>query len=265
MILHDAHNHLQDQRLSLHLDAALAELQTMPFGRAVVNGTRESDWDAVLEMAAERPWITPSLGLHPWYVPDAAPGWQTRLEALLKSHPRCCIGEIGLDRWIQGHDLDKQRAAFSAQLELAHRYTRPATIHCVRAWGALWDVLRDTPLPHPGILLHAYGGPTEMITGFVDRGAYFSFSPYFLHERKKSQRENFRQIPIERVLAETDAPDMAPPPERNEHPLGDEAGGLINHPANIQLTYSALAELRGIKLASLADQIDANFGRLFGP
>ena len=165
MILHDAHNHLQDHRLALHLDSALAELQTMPFGRAVVNGTRESDWDAVLEIAAEHPWITPSLGLHPWYVPEASSGWQTRLEALLESHPRCCVGEIGLDRWIQGHDLDKQRAAFSAQLELAHRYERPATIHCVRAWGALWNVLRDTPLPGPGILLHAYGGPMEMITG----------------------------------------------------------------------------------------------------
>ena len=73
----------------------------------------------------------------------------------------------------------------------------------------------------------------------------FRSMPTFLHERKEAQREVFRQIPINRLLIETDAPDMLPPENRNRHPLSDDGGAPVNHPANIDLAYDALAEIRG--------------------
>lgn len=263
-MLYDAHNHLHDARLAPHLPRILEELRPFDLRGAVVNGTREDDWDAVAAIAAQHAWVIPSFGLHPWQVPSRSSEWLEKLRDQLDSHPGAGVGEIGLDRWIQNHDLDDQRAVFTAQLALAAEQNRPATIHCIQAWGALWEILRSHPLPACGFLIHAYGGPLEMLEGFVERGGYFSFSPYFLHERKAAQRGVFRQIPADRLLVETDAPDLRPPDERNPHPLADTEGQPINHPANLTVAYAGLAGIRGLDEPALAELVAENFQRLFG-
>lgn len=253
----DAHNHLHDSRLDGIREDAIASLAAAGIGGAIVNGTREQDWPAVAALAARVPWVIPSFGLHPWHVPQRTPLWKETLTAALDAHPGAGVGEIGLDRWIEGHDLAEQTECFTWQLALATARNLPASIHCIQAWGALWDTLKRTPLPARGYLIHAYGGPAEMLPGFVKLGAYFSFSPYFLHERKAARREAFAAMPLERILVETDAPDLAPPAERNPNPL---AGGL-NHPANLMMCYETLAALRGLSVESLTAQVAENFHR----
>jgi TatD DNase family protein len=265
MSLFDAHNHLHDERLAPHRAEILAALAPLDVAGAVVNGTREGDWDAVAALARELPWVTSSYGLHPWHAPQRGPGWLEDLRRRLDDDPRAAVGEIGLDRWIERHDIDDQRAVFTAQLALAAEKNRAVTIHCIQAWGALWEIIREQPLPRRGFLIHAYGGPLEMMPGFVERGGYLSFSPYFLHERKAAQREVFRQIPADRLLVETDAPDLRPPDERNPWPLCDAAGHAINHPANLAVAYAGLAEIRECDRDELAELVAANFRRLFGP
>jgi len=242
----------------------LPELERLGVKRAVVNGTREADWHAVAALAAERPWVLPSFGLHPWYVESRSPDWEKHLRSRLEEHPRAGMGEIGLDRWIEGHDDDAQAEVFTTQLALATELNRPATIHCLRAWGALAETLRKHPLPSRGFLIHAYGGSLEMMREFAGLGGYFSFNAYYLHERKGAQRAVFRDIPIDRLLVETDAPSMSPPEERNLHPLRDASGEVLNHPANIELAYQALAEIRGVGIEELAQQVERNFATLFG-
>lgn len=261
MKLIDAHNHLADARLKPHLPTILRALDLQC---AVVNGTRESDWPAVAALASAHAWVLPSFGLHPWHVAGRTSRWLDDLRAQLDAHPRAGIGEIGLDRWIEGHDLADQTSVFTAQLALAVERDLPATIHCIQAWGALWEVIRTHPLPARGFLLHAFGGSLEMMHAFVDRGAYFSFPPYFLHERKAAQRSVFAAIPENRLLVETDAPDLRPPDDRNPHPLHDEAGAPLNHPANIEVAYAALAGIRGVRPGELAETVADNFRRLFG-
>ena len=261
MKLIDAHNHLHDARLLPHLPAILTALDLQS---AVVNGTREDDWPAVAALAAERTWVLPSFGLHPWHLTGRTSRWLEALRAQLDAHPRAGIGEIGLDRWMKGHDLADQTSVFTAQLALATERDLPATIHCIQAWGALWEVIRTHPLPARGFLLHAFGGPLEMMQGFADRGGYFSFPAYFLHERKGAQRSVFAAIPEDRLLVETDAPDLCPPDNRNSHPLHDESGAPVNHPANIEVAYVALAAIRGIRLEALVEIVSVNFSRLFG-
>jgi len=260
----DAHNHLHDVRLAPHRAAILEELARMAVAGAVVNGTCEEDWGAVSDAAAAHSFVLPSFGLHPWNARERSTKWLEKLRACLVSHPGSAVGEIGLDRWIEGHDLPDQTAVFRAQLELSVELARPVTIHCVRAWGALWEVLRTAHLPSMGFLLHAFAGPAEMVAGFVDRGAYFSFSPSFLAERKTAQREIFRTLPDDRILVETDAPDLAPPEAMNPRLLRDPSGAILNHPANIDFAYTALAELRAAPLGTFAEQIAGNFKRLFG-
>jgi TatD DNase family protein len=258
----DAHNHLHDARLEPHRAGIIAELARIGVAQAVVNGTQEADWPAVAALAAAESFVIPSFGLHPWYAAERTDAWLDALRTQLEAHPSAGIGEIGLDRWIEAHDDAVQAEVFRAQLVLAAELQRPVTIHCLRAWGALVEMLRAHPLPR-GFLIHAFGGPLEMVREFVALGGYYSFNAYFLHERKGKQRDVFRHIPLDRLLVETDAPDMRPPDERNPHPLRDAAGEPINHPANLALAYEALAELRGMPVEVLAGQVERNFAALF--
>ncbi len=264
MRLFDAHNHLQDERLDVCRDAIATDLPAIGLTRAVVAGSGEEDWESVATLAKRYPWVLPSFGVHPWYVKEQSANWREALEHQLAAFPEAGVGEIGLDRWIENPDVDLQVKFFREQLAIAARDNRPATIHCLRAWGLLEEALRSSPRPERGFLLHSYGGPEEMVAGLVKLGAYFSLSPYFFHERKARQLATFRQVPPDRLLLETDAPDMWPPDALNPRPLKDAGGRPLNHPANIDMVYHETARLLGMPEAELSAQVEQNFARLFG-
>ncbi|MDA0767331.1 MAG: TatD family hydrolase [Verrucomicrobia bacterium] len=260
----DAHNHLQDERLAPHLPDILTALPAAGISACVVNGTSEADWPRVAALARAHPdLIIPSFGLHPWQAHQRSPDWLDLLTEQLHAFPHAGLGECGLDRWIPNHDLPEQTAVFLAQLDLATRLDRPLSIHCLQAWGPLLDLLRDHPRPRRGILLHSYGGSAEMIPLFAALGAYFSFSGYFLEPRKEATRLAFRQIPDDRLLLETDAPDMLPPENLRQHPLTSLDGKALNHPANLPAIAEGLAKLRSIDPDQLIALTTNNFHRFF--
>lgn len=102
-----------------------------------------------------------------------------------------------------------------------------------------------------------------MIPAFVALGARFSLSPYFGHPRKATQLAVFKSVPLNRLLAETDAPDMWPPDELNPHPLRTTDGNALNHPANLCVSYELLAQVHGMAVEDLTDIIAANYAALF--
>jgi TatD DNase family protein len=261
--LYDAHNHLQDDWLQPYAANCFQALGEIGLKRAVVNGTTESDWGLVAALAKSYPWVLPSYGLHPWFIAQRTDSWESRLQQQLNAGGY--VGEIGLDRWKRPFDWTDQQQVFRQQLRIATQRDLPVTIHCLQAWGALLDILREEPLSRSGFLLHAYGGPREMVKEFSRLGAYFSFSGYFLHERKQERREVFRMIPPDRLLVETDAPAMPLPRGKEIYPLPPAPEGQpINHPANLGVVYEGLAEIRGMKIEDLAQLVAGNFGRLFG-
>jgi len=233
----DSHNHLQSPRLG---DPAplIAAMRAAGISRCIVNATCEDDWKNVATLAASQPdFVLPAFGIHPWQAHTARPDWQEKLRALLEKHPQSSIGECGLDTWVAEPSLDIQRPIFLDQLRLACELDRPITIHCLKAWGALFDAFAEAP-PPSRFLMHSYGGSIETARRLIPLGAYFSFSGHFLHPRKSAVLDVFRQLPPDRILLETDAPDMLPPPEIITHPLPENQ----NHPANIPAIGHALAE-----------------------
>ena len=249
--LYDAHNHLQDERLSACREAFLESLPQSGIVRMVVNGAAESDWPQVLALARRCPQVIASFGYHPWYVGERTADWQVSLVRHLDAIPSA-VGEIGLDRWIKDYDFDQQREVFVWQLRLAAERNLPVSIHCLQAWGPLLDLLRSEPRPRCGFLLHSFGGAAELVGPLAELGAYFSLPGYFAHERKTRQRETFRTIPLDRLLIETDAPDQLLPAERIDFPLTDVTSGkAINHPANLGAVYRFAADLRGEPLEQL--------------
>jgi TatD DNase family protein len=261
----DAHNHLQDERFGGRQEELVAACRQVGVVRMVVNGAGEQDWPAVAELAGRHPdLIQPSFGYHPWYIRERTADWREHLQRYLERIPGAAVGEIGLDRWKPGLPYDDQEAVFTAQWQLACERHRPVTIHCLRAWGRLFDLLRAEP-PHPrGFLLHSYGGPLEMVPSLARLGAYFGFPGYFLHARKVRQRAAFRGVPPDRLLVETDAPDQLLPEAWNHYPLNHPAGAALNHPANLAAVYQGLAEFFAEDVHQLASRVDRNFRRLFG-
>jgi TatD DNase family protein len=259
--IYDAHNHLQDARLAPQLESIIGELKALPVRKIVVNGTRPEDWATVADLARRFDWIIPSYGLHPWFVNQICENWRELLAGYVRVG-KAGIGEVGLDRWIADYDSTRQEDAFIHQLRLAAELDRPVTIHCLKAWGRLLEILHEEKLAC-GFLLHSYGGPAEMIPKFVELGGYFSLSGYFSHARKERQREVFRTVPCDRLLIETDAPDMALPPERISYKLAGESGSELNHPANIRAVYGFAAELYNLTLEELSSIVETNFQAFF--
>jgi len=263
MKFYDAHNHLQDDRFAGRQGELLAACERAGVARMVVNGACESDWPQVLELARRNKTVLPSFGYHPWYLGERTPEWQRNLERFLDEVPGA-VGEIGLDRWKPDLAYDGQEEIFLTQLRLAAARNLPVSIHCLQAWGRLHELLRDHPCPPCGFVLHSFGGPPEMIPVFAKLGAYFSFPGYFLQERKMRQRETFKQVPTDRLLVETDAPDQPLPTDRILHPLTGADGKPLNQPANLPAVYAGLAEFLGEKIETLADRVGENFLRVFG-
>jgi TatD DNase family protein len=254
---------LQDEWLAPHLPEVLGTLEALGIAGAVVNGTIDGDWDEVSRLAREHSWMIPSYGVHPWRVAERGKDWEEKLRAKLDEGG--VVGEIGLDRWKEGYDFADQERVFRKQLEMAAERNVPATIHCLRAWGALWEIVRSEPVPARGFLLHAYGGPVEMIEGFASRGAYFSFNGYFLGENRQKKREAFREAPLERLLVESDAPAMPLPVALERYSLAEtEDGERVNHPGNLVVAYEGVAALRGMEIEEMGKMVERNFWRLFG-
>lgn len=236
-MLIDAHNHLQDSRFDGQRERIVAEMKSVGISGCIVNGTSEADWPAVQILAEEFPnFVHPAFGLHPWKIAERSPHWLTTLREFLMTHPRASLGECGLDRWMSAPLFNEQKIAFQAQLDLALELSRPVTIHCLKAWGAMMDHLSAMP-ERPNLMLHSFNGSLEVARALTAMGAYFSFSGYFLHERKKSQLEIFKQLPIDRILVETDAPDMIPPEN-----LLQFSHSELNHPANLAQISTKLLE-----------------------
>jgi TatD DNase family protein len=229
----------------------------------MINGTRETDWPAVAALAQRIPGAKAAFGLHPWWQAERSPDWLETLEATLIAMPCAGIGETGLDRWMPAHDLQDQLSVLREHLALSRRLSRPITLHCLKAWPELAGAVRDFPPSDRGFLLHSYAGPAEMIPRWVQAGARFSFSPAFLHPRKTWVRTMFREIPLERILIETDAPDMPPPPETALLHLPDSNGTRLNHPINLCLCRDALAADRGLTPGAMGDILERNVEQLF--
>ncbi len=235
------------------MQGTLFDAHCHPYGRlskanlSVVNGTSPKDWTEVVELAKNSQKVIPAIGLHPWRVNEVADNWQSQfLDALPHAQ---VIGEIGLDRWINDSNLERQEAAFCWQLKQASLHNLPVSIHCLRTSGALLKVLANQRIPQRGFHLHAYNGSAQQVAQFAEIGAYFSFHAGQLNKYSKKTVAAVQSIPIERILLETDAPETIKKSN--------------NATSYLTRAYELVAELRNMSVELIQEQVEANFRRLF--
>lgn len=246
----DTHCHLQDPLLLPVLPQVLERARAAGVTDFVCCATREEDWEQVLALARDHPRVHPMVGLHPWHVHTAAPGWLERLEALLRTRP-AGLGECGLDFRQDQPDRALQEQACAAQVRLAITLDRPLSIHCVRAWEGLVAILETTGVPRAGAVMHAYSGSRELVPALVRLGLHLSFAASAANPAARRAQAALGLVPPDRLLFETDAPALAPP--------GWEGP---NEPAAIVRIAQAAAQVRGD--ARVAEQAYANAAALFG-
>lgn len=255
----DCHNHLQFFGAGA-AESMVAAMVAAGVVRAVVNATGEGDWEAVAALAAAYPErIVPAFGIHPWQAQEVADRWQERLRELLGRFPQASVGECGLDRRVAAPGVAVQGSVFLVQLRMARELRRAVTIHCVKAWGRLFEALA-VEAPPPRFLLHAFGGSLETARRLLPLGACFSCSGHLLQPRQAAVLEVFRRLPRERILVETDAPEMLPPPEQVSHPLPENR----NHPANLSAIGAGLARALGMSVGEFAELTSNNARECFG-
>ncbi|MGJ8653484.1 MAG: TatD family hydrolase, partial [Opitutaceae bacterium] len=257
--LYDAHCHLADARLAPFTHSVQSSLEAIGCKYSVVNGTSPADWQAVLDYAKTHSNTLPAIGLHPWQVNTAPGNWQVSFLEALNQGVRI-IGEIGLDQWIDGHDIEAQKEAFRRQLAEATRRNLPVSIHCLKAIDPLMDTLLTVELPKRGIHIHALNVSVKAASKLIQMGSYFSFNAGQLKPKAKHIYNLIRAVPDDRILIETDAPDFLPAEQHRRYTLEDTT---LNHPANLRAAYEAIAKVRQVSFEELRDVVAANFKRYF--
>jgi TatD DNase family protein len=189
--------------------------------------------EQAIAVAAAHDGIFATAGLHPH---EAKHGVGSIL-AYLDDPNIVAIGECGLDYYYDHSPRAAQREAFAAQIQLANERSLPLVIHTRDAWSETFDILDAEGVPQRTIFHCFTGGPDEA-RRCIDRNAYLSFSGIVTFKTATELHEAARQCPIERMLAETDSPYLAPVPHR----------GRPNQPAYVVHVVAALAELRGVAL-----------------
>jgi TatD DNase family protein len=247
----DSHNHLQSPKLGKPASELIAQMREAGITGCVANATREADWEAVEALAREfHGFVFAAYGIHPWYADTVAAGWEERLREKLSADPTASVGEVGVDGWVDSPGMDVQLPVFVKQAELAAEMGRVMTVHCLKAWEPLFAAM-DLAVAWPEkFLMHSFGGSVEIAERLLKKGAWFSFSGHFLHPRKAKVLDVFRKLPVDRILLETDAPDMMPPQSLVAFPLADG----VNHPANLgRIAEAFTAEMGGDALARVRE------------
>jgi len=242
----DTHTHLD---LLEEPDAAVARAAEAGVTRILTVGTGPATWPAVLALAERHDAVRAILGVHPHEAGETGADALGELRAA-QAHPRCvALGEIGLDYYRDYAPHERQRELFAAALALAAELGRAVVVHSRAADG-------DTAAMLAGfegtVVLHCFSSPA-LLPVALERGYYLSFAGNVTYPKAEELRDAARAVPADRILAETDAPYLAPQPLR----------GRPNEPAHVVHTVQALAEARGEEPQELARRIDANADAAF--
>ncbi len=253
----DAHCHLQDERLLPILDAVMERARQAGVTDMMCCGCEERDWPLVGNLARRFPQVRASFGLHPWHVSTRGPDWMETLRRFLSDVPSA-IGEIGLDHTLDRTRFEEQETVLIAQLQLARELHRPVSIHCRQAWGRLLELLDHHGWPENGLMFHSFSGPKELVPSLTRHGAYCSFSGSITHPRNIRGRKALAAVPLDRLLIETDAPDLLPslPPEALAPGVNRDLP--VNEPAYLPLILGVAAEIRTTLPETLAEATRAN-------
>jgi TatD DNase family protein len=248
----DSHTHLDFPEFDLDRESVVDRARASGVERWVIAGSDHDDWDRTVRIAAETGGIA-ILGIHPWAAATLAPALLAPLLEQLSSRNILGIGEIGLDA-LHAKDAssrERQRQALRAQLAVARERDLPVAFHCVRAYPELVKLLETDGVPRAGGMMHAWSGPPELIARVLALGLHVSFAPLILRDRARKARASVPHVPDDRLLIETDCPNMM------------ALGATRGEPSHLVDVAVEVARLRGQDTFAVWNAASANARRLW--
>ena len=254
----DSHCHLAGEEFQKDLDEVVARARDRGVTGALCILAAGNEAESTRAAAVRQAWpdVRFATGIHPHQAGDFAadPDAGVRLvREAVAQHGACAIGEIGLDYHYDFSPRDVQQAVFRAQIALAAELRLPVVIHTREATEDTFRILQDGGRHVRGVF-HCFTGDETMARAAFDLDFHVSFAGILTFPRSEGIRAAARIAPPDRILAETDAPYLAPVPYR----------GRRNEPAYVVEVAARLAEIRGVSADELALQVTQNFMQLFG-
>ncbi|WP_236208958.1 TatD family hydrolase [Pseudomonas tohonis] len=256
-MLIDTHTHLDFPEFDADRAEVLDRARALGVKRQVLLGVTRGNWQRIWELATTQDDLYAAFGLHPIYLGEHQPANLDELRTMLLAHaghPKlCAVGEIGLDYYLEDLDRDAQQALFEAQLAIAADAQLPVLLHVRRSHAAVIATLKRFRLQRAGIV-HAFAGSVEEAREYLKLGFRLGLGGAPTWPQANRLRKVVPQLPLEAIVLETDAPDMAP----SMHPQ------QRNSPEYLPDICANLADLLGIPPDSLAAASSRNACELFG-
>jgi TatD DNase family protein len=253
----DSHAHLEGDAFNSDREAMLARAREAGVEAllAIGSGTAPQErLDAAIPYAEQHDWIYATVGIHPHDAQTATEEDFARLEELAR-HPRViAMGEMGLDYYYDHSPREAQQRVFHRQLEQARAVKLPVVIHCRDAWDDCLGILEeDWRASGLGGIFHCFTGTVAEARRGLDMGFLVSFAGNLTYPKMEGLRATSRELPLDRILTETDSPFLPPQGRR----------GKRNEPALVVEVAQALANVRNLGRDEVAAATAANFRQFF--
>ncbi len=257
MRLIDTHTHLDFPDFDADRAQVLENCRALGVERLVVLGVYQRNWQRIWDQTLANPMLQAAFGLHPVYIDEHREDHLTELGewlSRLRGHPQlCAIGEIGLDYYLEDLDRERQRQVFEAQLRLAAEFDLPPLLHVRRSHADVIAILKRHKLKRSGVV-HAFAGSREEAREYIRLGFRLGLGGAGTWPQALRMHRVLAELPLESVVLETDAPDMAPAMFPNQR----------NSPEHLPAICQTLAGLMGVEAEQLAESSTRNAFEVFG-
>ena len=252
MRLVDSHCHIDAPEFDADRAAVIARAVQAGVERIVAPAVDAAGWPKLKAVAQAHPQVAPAYGLHPMYLAQHRPEHLTLLRTWIERERPCAVGECGLDHYVGNLDPDAQRDYLIGQLKLAREFDLPLILHARRALDEVMALLRRIG----GLrgVVHSFSGSAQQAGKLCDMGFSLGIGGPVTYERAQRLRGIVRDLPIDHLLLETDAPDQPDAAIR----------GQRNEPVRLPEIVRTVAGLRGESPGHIARHTHANACRLFG-
>jgi TatD DNase family protein len=257
-VLVDSHCHLDAAELDRDREAVIRRAREAGVERQIVPAIDAAGWPKLRDICAATPGLYPAYGLHPMFLSSHREEHLTELHDWIAREKPVAIGECGLDYFVEGLDAEVQQHFFEGQLVLAHDFDLPVIVHARRAVDAVIAAIRrvggsGSSQRLRGVV-HSFSGSIEQARQLWDLGFLIGLGGPVTYERAKRLHRLVAQMPLDRLLLETDSPDQ---PDA-------EIRGQRNEPSRLSFICETIARLRDEEPATIAAATTRNAERLFG-
>lgn len=251
-MIFDTHAHYDDEQFDTDREALLDSMAAGGVGTIVNASASVESWDKVLGLTEKYPFIYGMIGVHPDEAGSLDEEKFRRMEELLGREKIVAVGEIGLDYYWDKEEHDTQKYWFIRQLELAAKKHMPVSVHSREAASDTMEIMKKYGAGMQAVI-HCFSYSLEMAREYVKMGYYIGVGGVVTFKNARKLKEVVQEIPMERIVLETDCPYLAPEPFR----------GKRNSSLNLTYVAQAVAELKGTSPEDVICRTEENARKLY--